>query len=122
MKRAIVHWATAIQIYEGWAPGSRSYRNNNPGNLRGGMWPLVEGRDKDGFLIFRDYRAGFDALCTLLERAATGKSRIYCVDDTLLKFFERYAPASDGNHPGRYATFVARRLGVPADTPIGTLI
>src|SRR4051812_25836093 len=27
-------WADAIQLHEGWFVGSKSYRNNNPGNLR----------------------------------------------------------------------------------------
>lgn len=57
--------ALAHQTHEGWFPGSMSYRNNNPGNLRG----------KDGaFQIFPSYQAGFTALQNDLQAKIEGRA------------------------------------------------
>jgi hypothetical protein len=32
-----------------------------------------------------------------------------------------HAPSSDGNDPKKYATFIAKRLGVTVDTPLRSL-
>lgn len=120
-------WAKAIQDFEGWyepgSPGyprgSRSYRNNNPGNLR---WSPFEDGNVDNFSTFNTYQKGFDALIHQLRIAANGESRVYQPDMTLLRFFEVYAPSSDNNHPEHYAMFVAKRLGVEITTKIKTLL
>lgn len=114
MREKVVRMARAIQDFEGWYPGSKSYRHNNPGNLR--RWPGVP--TVNGFAMFATEWDGFRALYRLLERAASGKSRIYKPDMTLVEFFARYAPSKDHNDPETYAKFVARRLGVTENTTI----
>ena len=62
-----VHYLTLLcegmKTYEGWYPGSRSYRNNNPGNCKYssvGYLPIYQPvkRDKDNFAIFKDVATG----------------------------------------------------------------
>lgn len=114
----VLAMAEAIKAYEGWSPSSLSARNNNPGNLRRwGNTPI-----KNGYACFPTYDAGWRALCTLITNAASGKSRIYHPHDSLQQFFSRYAPASDDNYPLEYARFVAKRLGVSPNIPIGWLL
>ena len=108
-KKAIKKWALAIKEFEGWYIGSRSHRNNNPGNLKFSKFQI--GEDEGGFSIFKTYEDGFKALIFQLELAISGKSRYYKPTMTLLEFFEIYAPSSDNNEPKRYAEFVAHRLG-----------
>lgn len=117
-------WALAIQLFEGYFKGSRSYKNNNPGNLRysGIFAAMAIGKDDKNFCVFETYEKGLDALKTLLKRAATGLSSVYKPDDTLLQFYGKYAPSSDGNHPLSYATYIAKRIGVTVDTKIKELI
>jgi hypothetical protein len=120
-------------MHEGWSPpnskypaGTRSYRNNNPGNIKYG--PFAEscgatGKDKDGFAKFESYLDGFNTLKALINNAATGKSSIYKPTMTLEQFFSKYAPSTDGNDPSAYARTVARKLGVDQTTfPISQLV
>lgn len=117
-KTMLEKWADAIKEYEGWFEGSRSQRNNNPGNLR---WsPFMVGKE-GGFAKFATFSDGYKALLHQLRIATNGKSRVYRPEMTLLEFFSTYAPASDSNHPRAYAEFVARKLGVNTDTKINTL-
>ena len=117
-------WALAIQAHEGYYAGSRSYRNNNPGNIRysGLFTNLAIGKDKDGFCVFETYAKGLDALEILLTRACSGLSSVYLPSDTLLSFYAKYAPSSDGNNPTAYATAVANKIGVPVTTKIKDLL
>lgn len=112
-------WADAIKQFEGWFVGSRSYRNLNPGNLRYSKYEI--GKD-GGYSLFRTYNDGWKALLHQLTIAATGKSKVYKPDDTLLDFFKKYAPSSDNNHPETYAKFVAKKIGVDITTKIKELI
>lgn len=112
----IEDWAVAIKEFEGWFPpgekyphGSRSYRNNNPGNLR---YSPYEIDNVDNFSIFPDYETGMKALKHQLRIAVEGKSKYYNPELTLNAFFSIYAPSNDGNHPLRYASYVAEKLGV----------
>lgn len=71
----IVLWAEATKKHEGWYVGSRSYRNNNPGNFKtSGISSYMKslgsiGQDKDGFHIFPTYAKGWDALLQFLRDA-----------------------------------------------------
>lgn len=130
-KNFITLFADAIQEYEGWYKGSRSYRNNNPGNLR---WASNQtGTDSSGFAIFATYEEGYNALVSLITRAAQGKVQAYnkhaveegFVDSTkmsITNFFEVYSPTSDSNIPDKYAIFVSNKIGVPATTKLETLV
>jgi hypothetical protein len=63
--------ADAIQKQEGFYPGSRSYRNNNPGNIKLGSFAKQYGAteaDDQGHAIFPDYALGRAALEALLRK------------------------------------------------------
>ena len=117
----------AICFHEGWRPGSRSYRNCNPGNLR---WSKFEDSHEgdwstgDRYSIFRSIGAGFTALRYDLMCKATGKTSAWhdadkdgvkdqgeglTPDDTLSELFKVYAPEEDQNDPTSYAIQACRR-------------
>ena len=111
----IKDWAKAIEIYEGFFVGSRSYRNNNSGNIK----------NSDGtFFVFDTYQDGFDYLCDYLTRACKGEHPAYPKggETTLQEFTNIYAPLSDKNQPDIYCRFIANKLGVSIDTHIKNLI
>lgn len=126
----------AIQEFEGYVKpgekgrdgkiypyGSRSYRNCNPGNLKyvNNMY-LTVGQDQDGFAKFKSYQDGFMALSNKIKKACNGESTVYKPDDTILEFFQKYAPTYDGNYPEKYAKFVADKLKVGISFKIKNLI
>lgn len=127
-------FALAIRNFEGWgAPGSRlngvyypsgtrSYKNNNPGNARyfsGGYHSMYGkvGKDKDGFAIFKDYDTGFLYLQNMIKQKARNHPLWNIYD-----FFVAYAPKEDNNDPRRYATFVASKLAVTIEYPMSKII
>lgn len=116
---ALERWAEAIKEFEGWFPGSRSYRQNNPGNLR---WSPFETNNIDNFSVFPSYQAGFDALIYQLRLAVEDRSKVYNSEMTLYEFYQKYAPSEDNNHPTHYAAFVAKKLGVDTRTKLKDLI
>lgn len=118
-KSRIEEWAAAIKEFEGWFVGSRSYRNNNPGNLR---WSKYQMDTDGGFSVFKDYETGWKALIFQLTIAVDGRSKVYKPEDTLHEFFAKYAPSVDNNHPETYAKFVAQKLGVTINTQIKELL
>lgn len=69
--------------------GGRMWRNNNPGNLRGGKGAI--GKDKDRFAIFPDLDAGRKAQADMLRESSLYKGK------TIKEMVPIYAPASDGN-------------------------
>lgn len=103
--------ALAIQQQEGWYPGSRSYRNNNPGNLIYVGQSGSSGPDAQGFAVFPDYASGYAALIHQINLDA---GRGY----TFYEWMARYAPSSDGNNPGSYAQVLAAALGTTPDTQV----
>lgn len=117
----ILRFAEAIKRHEGWFVGSRSYRNNNPGNYKFVGQHKALGADPQGFAIFRTYDDGWNYLITMLTNAATGKSRVYTPTMSLYDFFRVYAPSSDNNDPDRYAEVVAKHIGVSPRTLIREL-
>ncbi|HXF76358.1 MAG TPA: hypothetical protein VNN13_09725 [Methylomirabilota bacterium] len=112
---ALDQMALAIMQMEGYFPGSRSQRNNNPGNLVYKRQPGAIGKDGDGFAIFDTFENGWEALRQQLKSAASGTSKIYSPNMTLVEFFSKYDPT--GN-PTRYAEHVAKGLGVSPTTTI----
>ncbi len=75
--------AEGIKEFEGWKPGSKSWRNNNPGNIKS-----VAG----GFLVFKTPEAGMDYLKMYLRRACTGAHKAYKPSMSIKDFFSVYAP------------------------------
>ncbi len=113
---ALSAFCEAIKAHEGWFPGSRSFRNNNPGNARYsnvGYLPKYEPvlRDPQGFAIFKDYETGWLYLQNLVREKIKAHP-----EQTLLDFFRVYAPAEDHNDPNAYAAAVGKRLGVDYKT------
>lgn len=108
----LTEFCTAIRDYEG-KPGDLNYKNNNPGNLRA---------KSGGFLKFKTYQEGFNALKDYVTRAATGKHLAYRPDFTILQFFKVYSPSSDNNNPQKYAEWVCDRLKILITTKIKDLI
>ncbi len=98
--------ANTIQKIEGWFPGSKSFRNNNPGNLRYAT-PILGATsvDASGFLVFPDYSTGYAAL---QHQVTLDASRGLSIADAIAK----YAPASDGNDPASYAAKIAAASGL----------
>lgn len=113
----ITRMAAAIKSFEGWSVGSRSYRNNNPGNLKAAGQAGVTGSDDQGHAIFASYQAGWDALVNQLTLAFTGRSHVYTPDDSLYDFFGKYA---EGNST-QYAEYVAAELGVSPNSTLAQI-
>lgn len=115
-------FCTAIKIHEGWYEGSRSWRNNNPGNARYssvGYLPIYGkvGRDKNNFAIFSDYITGWLYLSNLVKDKIK-KNPTW----NFYQFFSNYAPDSDGNNSKQYAEVVAKKVGVSPNTVLSTII
>ena len=95
--------------------GSRSWRNNNPGNIRKGDFARNAGAigDDGAFAIFPDFKTGFAALLALLKSAAYAPLTLH---DAIF----RYAPPAE-NDSARYLAFVTERTGIAEDQVVGTL-
>jgi len=102
--------------------GTRSWRNNSPGNIKFVGQGSAIGQDKGGFCIFPSYEVGFQALSNMIKRAASGESKVYKPNMTFVQFFNVYAPSSDKNDPDQYARVVAKACGVAITTEIRELI
>ncbi len=111
--------AAAIQSFEGWYPGSHSYRNNNPGNLVFAHQIGSTGADSSGKAIFPDYASGLAALKRQLAAAFSGISKFYKPSMTLYEFFNIYA---NGENSIPYAQSVATALGVSANDTLASLL
>ena len=99
--------ADAVQKQEGWFPGSRSQRNNNPGNLKFGPRARKFGAthaDAQGHAVFPNYGAGRSAMEDLLK-SHSGKS--------LAEIGKTYA--EDPN----WARGVAKAAGIDPSKPLG---
>jgi hypothetical protein len=110
--RKIEEWALAIQEFEGYTPGSRSFRNKNPGNLR----------NKNGtFKVYATYNEGLADLIDYLTRACTGKHHAYKPEMTIRQFISVYAP--DGPKViDNYTNFICKKLLITPETLIKTLV
>ncbi len=129
MNNFINDLAKAHQIHEGWYPTSRSWRNNNPGNLRAG--PPA---DSGGFTKFSSYAAGFAALKYDLTVKINGSARSVnnlmkrtgktYEDLIFLDYISIFAPTEDNNSPSSYCNALCRDLkkyGVKPDTKLKVL-
>jgi hypothetical protein len=112
-KEALLNaFAMAIQKHEGWYPGSRSYRNKNPGNLVFVGQPGARKENDGRFAVFSTYEEGYAALKRMILNGASGKSKVYFPSDNIFDFFNKYAPPSDNNDSIRYSQVVAKAMGV----------
>jgi hypothetical protein len=115
---AVETMARAIMNFEGWHAGSRSERNNNPGNLKFAGQPGAIGQDDGGHAIFNSFESGWNALIRQLEAAFHGQSAVYSPEDSLYEFFAKYSEAN--SEP--YAEFVAQALGVTPETTLRQIL
>lgn len=124
----------SIKAFEGWHVGSRSYRNHNPGNCRfsavgylakyGVVKEDREGVSKTqrGFAIFSNDNIGWVYLTNLIAEKAR-KHPTWSIVTLINDPKEGYAPASDGNNPVNYASFIGKKLGVnPYDFKLQNLL
>jgi hypothetical protein len=107
--------ANTIQTIEGWFPGSVSYRNNNPGNLKFAGQAGATGADSNGFAIFPDYQTGLAALDNQITLDASRGL-------TISAFTQKYAPASDSNDPTSYAAQIANASGLSVNDPLSLAV
>jgi hypothetical protein len=97
--------------------GSYSWLNNNPGNITASSatYGAYAGKTNwHNFMIFPTWDTGFDAIRQLMRGPGYA-------DLSILAAFNRYAPASDGNDPVRYANQVASALNCDTSAIVGEL-
>lgn len=94
---------------------SRSWANNNPGNIEYGTFAKNHGAiGTDGrFAVFPSVEAGFDAQASLLK---SGRYK----DLTLAQAIAKYAPPHE-NDTQAYVNYVSQRSGISANTRLGDL-
>ena len=109
--------ADAISRMEGYKPGTRAWRNNNPGNIWDGLTPTKKKRiwpsqpiDEKGFIIYPTPEAGRQAL----ERQLTIK---ITRGETLTRLISDWAPPHE-NNTAAYINFVAGKTGLDPNIPI----
>ncbi len=123
-------FAEAIKDHEGWYAGSRSYRQNNPGNLRYSPYQIGT---SGGYSVFKDYDMGWQALihqltivCKGTSKAYSGRAKELGLTDsselTIAQFFAIYAPSVDNNNPDAYALSVAQNIGVSITTKMKEIV
>ena len=126
-------WAKEIQVEEGYyAPGhhpayptgTRSWRNNSPGNMKYTTYTASLGAiraDTAGFAVFATYEDGRRALVQFLKDAISGVLKRYKPDMTLVAFCTVYVediPSTVIIEPLHYGKNIARRLGISEFTKI----
>jgi len=101
---------------------TRAYRNHNPGNIRhhsksGEPYPVVRAfsgvDDGENYAAFPDNAQGCAALCTLISRVYNSY--------TVIDMMKKYAPATDGNDPWKYAKIVMKIANISSDKKIKEL-
>lgn len=110
----------AVARMEGYAPGTRAYRNNNPGNIWDGLttgkttriWPHLP-IDDSGFVVYPSLQAGWDAL----QHDLTVK---YNRGMTLASLLTMYAPPNE-NDTAKYISNVSAWLNIPPNVPLPSL-
>src|SRR5208282_3954387 len=111
-------FAHAIAKAEGFGiKGVIPTRCHNPGDIRikpGHTIPGMVGRNKQGYVIFKNDRAGWLALENQINMILQGRSRKYNADMPLFKIGEKYTPGSGMS----WAKNVSKQLNV---TPTTTL-
>lgn len=128
-------WCAYAQKREGWFPGSTSYKNNNPGNLKyHGQSLAINTGPKDGseFCVFKTYIDGYKTLYNMFLADCSGQSTVHPETETIVQYYQGilkngvyvngYAPADDKNDPLSYANGAAEAMAVNPDTQIKDLI
>jgi hypothetical protein len=120
--------ALAILMQEGWKTpcaenqwlGSRSWRNNNPGNLRASKFASA---CDGGFAKFETSAEGFLALqWDLIQKCKGNTTSELTGESTLYDLICTWAPKGDGNDPDTYANAVAVMIGLSTSTKLKALL
>jgi hypothetical protein len=117
LPRGIKTLMAAQTQLEGFYPGSKSYRTNNPGNV------YPEG-NKSGF---GSLEKGIQAQWTyVLGATLQNRSKYYKPTMTLYQYLSTYAPSSDGNNPTNYTKFIInyfnkQGVSITSDTTINQI-
>jgi hypothetical protein len=121
----LTNWANAIQKYEGWYIGSRSYKNNNPGNITYDaaiQLGMVGVTGSDGgspnMAIFDTYENGFAGLELYITKACSGTWGLYPPGTTFLQFCNIYA----GNPSNNYINGIASEIGCNTNDIISAIL
>ncbi len=95
--------------------GTRAWRNNNPGNIRGGTYANNHGAigSAGGFAVFPDEATGATALRELL---CTERYQNMTISEAI----NTYAPPSENDTAG-YQAAIERGTGLPGTTPMNGL-
>ena len=95
--------------------GTRAWRNNNPGCIRGGDFARAQGAigNAGGFAVFPDEQTGMKAICALL------RSEKYA-DRTIADAINIYAPTFE-NNTAAYKSHLLFLTGLPLDTKLRDL-
>lgn len=112
--------AAAIMKHEGFYPGSRSWRNKNPGNLRASVFANSV---NDGFAAFYTFDLGWRALIWDLEHKCWGQTSTGLNQtSTLADLITVWAPVGDHNNTQAYIQDVCHYLGLEPTTPLNYFI
>ncbi|BBF41747.1 hypothetical protein lbkm_0427 [Lachnospiraceae bacterium KM106-2] len=124
--RTTYEGTSAVRYYTGGkvfyrVGGSRSWRNNNPGNLRPSS--ITEschqiGKEKTSkesayFAIFESVEYGRKAHNKLLTSVYSGS--------TINDMVHKYAPKSDKNNPTKYVNYICEQTGLSKKATVGSL-
>lgn len=98
--------------------GTKSWRNNNPGNIRAGKWATSQGAigESGGMAVFPDEETGNKAREALLFGGGDKKY----INASIASAMEMYAPRSE-NDTDKYIAEIVKATGVPANTPLSSL-
>jgi ribosomal protein S13 len=96
--------------------GNRTWRNNNPGNIKSGAHSRIQGSigSVGGFAVFPSYEAGLQALVWLL------KKKVY-QNKTVFDMVSSFAPKNDHNDPDQYRKLIREKTGLNINKKIKDL-
>ena len=90
--------------------GSRSFRNNNPGNLRSSPFEVD---NQEGYSVFSDAETGRQALIWDLKKKSLGETSTGLNgESTVAQLIAIYAPMNDGNNIGTYLKGIQESCGI----------
>lgn len=107
----------AIAVAEGFGiPGSRPTRDHNPGDMTADLIGRAVGKDGP-FVVYANDDDGFLNLFYQVDEWLNGSSHHASPTSTIQQVSEFYT----ANDSATWANNVANHLGVPVDTPIGSI-
>ncbi len=96
--------------------GTRTWRNNNPGNLKTGVHTRIQGSigNVGGFAVFPSYEKGLQALVWLLKKQTYQNK-------TVFDMVSSFAPKEDNNDPEQYRKLIREKTGLNINKKIKDL-